>query len=48
MAKRRKGKGTKFVHCPCCDKKGFYKVPCRYERCRYCGFYRMLLPGQDF
>ena len=37
-----------FRFCPCCDKKGYYKIPRHYERCRYCGYLRILLPGQDF
>jgi len=40
--------GTKFAYCPCCSRKGFYKMRYRYERCRYCGLHRVLLPGQDF
>ncbi len=44
----RNGNGVRFGFCPCCGRKGFYKVPCRYERCRCCGLHRILLPGQDF
>ncbi len=40
--------GLKFAYCPCCNKKGLYKVARRYERCRCCGLHRVLLPGQDF
>ena len=44
----RQRKKIKFAICPCCGRKGYYKVWCNYEKCRYCGFYRLLLPGQDF
>ena len=42
------GRGLRFMSCPHCGKKGYYKIPRLYERCRYCGINRMLLPGQDF
>ena len=42
------GNGVRFGFCPYCGKKGFYKVPHRYERCRCCGLRRILVPGQDF
>ena len=40
--------GTRYAVCPRCGKKGYYKVSCFYEQCRYCKLYRILLPGQDF
>jgi len=40
--------GLTFIICPHCGKKGLYKVRYAYERCRYCAFHRLLLPGQDF
>ncbi len=42
------GGRIKFGICPLCDRKGYYKMHQRYERCRHCGMYRILLPGQDF
>ena len=42
------GSGVRFGFCPYCGRKGFYKVPRQYERCRCCGLHRMLMPGQDF
>ena len=39
---------VKFDFCPCCDRKGYYKISRRYEHCRLCGYHRILLPGQDF
>ena len=44
-----KGNGNliKFSLCPCCRKKGFYKNG-HSEKCRYCGYWRIVLPGQDF
>jgi len=38
----------KFDICPLCDRKGYYKIHQRYEHCRLCGMYRILVPGQDF
>jgi anaerobic ribonucleoside-triphosphate reductase len=38
----------KFSYCPQCGYKGMYHVRHRYYRCRYCGLYRISLPGQDF
>ena len=46
--KRTGSKGIKFGICPLCYKKGYYKIPQRYEHCRLCGMYRILVPGQDF
>ena len=46
--KQVNGKSTKFDICPLCDRKGYYKMHQRYEHCRLCGMYRILLPGQDF
>ena len=44
----RNGSGVRFEFCPCCGRKGLYHCPQRYSRCRYCGLYRIALPGQDF
>ena len=44
----RQENGRKFIYCPHCHRRGLYKVKYHYERCRYCGLYRVLLPGQDF
>ena len=44
----RRENGRKFIYCPHCQRRGLYKVRHQYERCRYCGLYRVLLPGQDF
>ena len=44
----RQKNGRKFTYCPHCHRRGLYKVRYHYERCRYCGLYRVLLPGQDF
>lgn len=44
----KNNKGRKLNYCPHCDKKGLYKISRSYERCRYCGIYRLLIPGQDF
>jgi ribosomal protein L37E len=38
----------KFSHCPKCGRKGLYHVHRQYSRCRYCGLYRISIPGQDF
>ncbi len=46
--RRRNGESLKFSFCPCCGRKGLYKVPRSYERCRCCGLHRIILPGQDF
>jgi len=45
--KKQKGNGLRFRYCAWCGKKGMYKVR-RWERCRYCGISRLLVPGQDF
>ena len=47
-AKQVKSKRIKFDICPLCDRKGYYKIHRRYEHCRLCGMYRILVPGQDF
>ena len=47
-SKRINGRNKGTVICPCCGHKTMYKIPRRYEHCRYCGLYRILLPGQDF
>jgi len=44
----RNGRRLQFGFCPCCGRKGLYKVPRGYEHCRCCGLHRILLPGQDF
>jgi len=44
----KNGNGVRFGFCPHCGRKGLYKVPHQYERCRCCGLHRILLPGQDF
>ncbi|MFH1647470.1 MAG: hypothetical protein ABID71_07305 [Chloroflexota bacterium] len=41
------GPVLKFSFCPQCGRKGLYIVRQRYSRCRYCGLYRIALPGQD-
>ncbi len=46
--KQDNGGRIKFDICPLCDRKGYYKMHRRYEHCRLCGMYRILLPGQDF
>ena len=46
--KQDNGRRIKFDFCPLCDRKGYYKMHRRYEHCRLCGMYRILLPGQDF
>ena len=46
--KQVKSRRIKFDFCPLCDRKGYYKMHQRYEHCRLCGMYRILLPGQDF
>ncbi len=46
--RNNRGNGIRFGFCPCCGRKGYYKVTRRYEHCRCCGFQRILLPGQDF
>jgi uncharacterized protein (DUF983 family) len=38
---------VKYSYCPQCGRKGLYSVVRQYSRCRYCGLYRMMLPGQD-
>ena len=47
-AEQVKSKRIKFDICPLCDRKGYYKIHQRYEHCRLCGMYRILVPGQDF
>jgi len=39
---------TGFTLCPSCNSKQWYHVRSAYERCRSCGYFRLLLPGQDF
>jgi hypothetical protein len=46
--KVRNRNGVRYAYCPSCSKKGYYKVPRQYERCRCCGLHRILPPGQDF
>jgi hypothetical protein len=38
----------RYSYCPHCGQKGLYNVARQYCRCRYCGLYRIQLPGQDF
>jgi len=38
----------KYAICPVCGRKEYYKIQWRYEHCRHCGMYRILVPGQDF
>jgi hypothetical protein len=47
-SRRGNGNGKKLGICPCCGRKGLYKIPRQYERCRCCGLHRILVPGQDF
>lgn len=47
MASSKRRNGIKFIHCPCCDKKGYYKTGHRVK-CRYCDYRVILMPGQDF
>ena len=46
--KQVNSKRIKFDICPICDRKGYYKIHQRYEHCRLCGMYRILVLGQDF
>ena len=46
--KQVKSRRIKFDICPLCDRRGYYKIHQRYEHCRLCGMYRILVPGQDF
>lgn len=45
MAGVATGHGENFPHkfdcCPKCFKKGLYKVPQKYERCKYCGYMKL-------
>jgi len=45
---RNNNSRARFDFCPCCGRKGLYKMLYSYEHCRYCGLHRVLLPGQDF
>jgi len=45
--KTRNGNQIKFFCCPECKRKGLYKNG-HSARCRYCGYRRIILPGQDF
>ncbi|HEY83120.1 MAG TPA: hypothetical protein G4O01_07550 [Dehalococcoidia bacterium] len=54
-SKTKSGKETRaeahrleLKRCPHCGRKGYYKMPRRYEHCRFCGLHRILVPGQDF
>lgn len=43
----RKNTAVKFIPCPNCDRKKLYKDG-HYIECQYCGYWQILLPGQDF